>query len=258
MKLVTSRDNPTYKRLRRIAQEARQREAEGVTLLDGVHLIQAYLAQVGQPIRFIVSESGMQHPEVAALLQASPETECLIFGYALFRELSPVETPVGILAEIAIPKPETVVPTNSCLLLDAVQDAGNLGTLLRTAAAAGIEDILLGVGCARAWSPRVLRAAMGSHFSLRIQEHADLNATLSAFKGLRICTLLQAEKSLYDLDLREPVAWVFGNEGAGLSPELIAQATDCVRIPMPGQTESLNVAAAAAVCLFEAVRQKTA
>jgi TrmH family RNA methyltransferase len=142
-------------------------------------------------------------------------------------------------------------------LLDAVQDAGNVGTLLRTAAAAGVRDVLLGPGCAGVWTPRVLRAAQGAHFGLRIREQVDLADFLENYPGNSVATVARAGQSLYALDLKSPAAWLFGNEGSGLAPALIAAARTRATIPLAAGTESLNVAAAAAICLFEMRRQRT-
>jgi TrmH family RNA methyltransferase len=148
------------------------------------------------------------------------------------------------------------VPQSSCVILDTVQDTGNLGTILRSAAAAGIDEVFLSEGCAQAWSPRVLRAAMGAHFVLTIQEKTDIAALVASFKGQVLATGLQQAKSLYDLDLTQATAWLFGSEGQGLSEPIMALAHQQVIIPMAQGVESLNVAAAAAVCLFEQRRQK--
>jgi len=142
------------------------------------------------------------------------------------------------------------------LLLEDIQDPGNLGSMLRSAAAAGCDAIFLSTGCADAWSPRVLRAAMGGHFVLDIHERQDLPAVARAFPGALLAASLQAGSSLYDCDLRGNVAFLVGNEGAGLSASLLDTATQSIAIPMPGRVESLNAAAATAICLFEAVRQR--
>ena len=147
---------------------------------------------------------------------------------------------------------------DACIMLEDLQDPGNLGSILRSAAAAGVRHVLLSRNAVHAWSPRVLRAGMGAHFLLHIHEQVDLNAAARAFKGTVIATTGNAPRSLYDVDLRGKVALMFGNEGGGLTPALKAAATMEVSIPMPGKTESLNVAAAAAVCLFERVRQLSA
>ena len=257
MKRITSSDNPTVKLLHELATSSRERRKQGQTLLDGVHLVETWLTGVGVPRLLVVSESGCERAEIAALLcRVGEGPNSVMLSDTLFARVSPVDTPAGILALIDIPPaPAAGIGAGSCIVLDAIQDAGNLGTLLRTAAAAGVCDVLLGEGCAQAWSPKVLRAGMGAHLALAIHEHAALAQVLSGFAGEVIATSLDARESLYDLDLRRPVAWLFGNEGAGLSPEVAALATRRVRIPMPGATESLNVSAAAAVCLFEQVRQ---
>jgi TrmH family RNA methyltransferase len=137
-----------------------------------------------------------------------------------------------------------------------VQDAGNVGTILRSAAAAGVVDVLLGPGCAGAWTMKVLRAAQGAHFSLQIREQADLLAAVRASAVMSVATVACEGQDLYQLDLSGPVLWLLGSEGAGLSPSLRAAAGAAITIPIAAATESLNVAATAAVCLFEARRQR--
>lgn len=257
MKHISSADNPTVKLLHGLATSSRERRKLGQTLLDGVHLVDTWLSRVGQPRLMVASESGLERNEIAALLRRAGEGPgVVVLSDALFARVSPVDTPAGILALIDIPPaPAARIGSGSCMVLDAIQDAGNLGSLLRTAAAAGVRDVLLGAGCAQAWSPRVLRAGMGAHLALTIHEHAAIDTLLAGFRGEIVATRLDAEHSLFEADLRGPVAWLFGNEGAGLSPQLAALATRRLRIPMPGAADSLNVAAAAAVCLFEQVRQ---
>jgi TrmH family RNA methyltransferase len=158
-----------------------------------------------------------------------------------------------------IPLPDTPLEeiiTGSCVVLDGVQDAGNVGAILRTTAAAGIRDIVLGPGCAGPWTPRVLRAAQGAHFSLRIREQPDLVAVLKSYSGISVATVAKDGAPLFDLDVSGDVAWIFGNEGAGITDALAALATRRTTIPLAADTESLNVAAAAAICLFEGVRQR--
>lgn len=258
MKAITSRDNPRYKSLKQLAQDARARKREGQTLLDGVHLCDAYLEGIGAPLLCVVSESAQRNSEVAAIIDRCLQAggQCVSFPDALYRPLSQVESGVGILFVIAVPQP--VLPSRlsqAAVLLDRVQDPGNLGSILRSAASAGIKDIYCNEGCAAVWSPRVLRAGMGAHFLLQIYEGVELanllmNADVSVY-----ATSSHADKSLYDLDLRHPVAWIFGNEGTGVSEELLAFATHTVSIPHKGLMESLNVAASAAVCFFEQLRQ---
>ena len=149
-----------------------------------------------------------------------------------------------------------------CLLLDDVQDPGNVGSMLRSAAAAGVAQVLLSKHCAFAWSPKVLRAAQGAHFRLDIargRRPARMGAALPAAGGELIATVAHGRGGAVRRAAQRGASRSrIGNEGAGLSPALAAQATLRVTIPMPGGVESLNAAAAAAVCLFEVVRQRSA
>jgi TrmH family RNA methyltransferase len=257
LKLIRSRDNPRFKALREIATSSRERRKAGLALLDGAHLISAYRASGGIPEQLILSESGAANPEAAQLAAGASGQGALVLADSLFNDLAQVATPTGIIALIRVPKPGPLPAViERCVMLENIQDAGNLGSILRSAAAAGIRTVLLSQGCAFAWSSKVLRAGMGAHFSLDIFDNADLAAAVQRLSGRLICTSGHARNSLYQADLRGPLAWVFGNEGAGVSPALSAAAPEQVRIPMPGKTESLNVAAAAAICLFEQVRQR--
>ncbi len=259
MKTISSRDNPLIKKVRALAHNARDRRKLGQTILDGAHLVDAAVSAGFVPCAVLLSTQGAERAEHTALCARLPASvPVAIVPDALFSQLSPVETPSGMLAVIDTPTSPSALPTTGdVLVLDAVQDAGNLGTLLRTAAAAGLHRAVLTPGCAQAWSPRVLRAAMGAHFVMAIHEQVDAVAYLRNY-GERIFVTALGEDSgnLFDADLRRQGAWVFGAEGAGVSASLQALATDRLVIPMPGTMESLNVAAAAAVCLFEQVRQR--
>lgn len=255
-KAVTSGDNPRFKELRRLTQSAQARKKSGLSVLDGVHLVDSYCKHHGLPQQLVVSRSGMENPEIRALVQGAGGADTLLMPDALFRRLSPVETPTGILAVVRTPRPQSPPrEMDACVMLEDIQDPGNLGSMLRTCAAAGMRHVLLSAGSAHAWSPRVLRAGMGAHFALAVYEQVDLQAAARAFRGTRVATRQGAPQSVFDTDLRKNVALLFGNEGAGLSRELLGVADVVVSVPMPGPAESLNVAAAAAVCLFERVRQ---
>lgn len=250
---ISSRDNPQFKALRALAEDPRR---HGRTLVEGIHLVSTCLA-CGIGVRqLLISESGQKNAEITALLQGVATLDRVTLRDSLFRELSGVNTPTGIAAVIDIPLAPSGGPQGDAVLLDAVQDAGNVGAILRTAAAAGVGDVLLGPGCAGAWTARVLRGGQGAHFSLAIHEQADLAATLSASAATSVATVACGGTNLYELDLSGPILWLVGNEGAGLSPELAAAAKTRATIPLAAGTESLNVAAATAVCLFEASRQR--
>ncbi len=254
MKLIQSRDNAFFKQLKRLAESGRERRKSGLTLLDGVHLVEAYEKRHGRLDDLLVAESALAGGEVAAYVGQRPVT---VLADALMRELGLVDTPSGLLAVAPVPAPTAAVDRKKdAILLDGVQDPGNVGTLLRTAAAAGVTQALLGPGCAAAWSPKVLRAGQGAQFVLDIHEDADLPAFIADFAGTTAVTCLDGATPLYEANWHGPLAWVFGAEGQGVRRELIDAAQLRIRIPMPGAVESLNVGAAAAVCLFEAVRRR--
>ncbi|MBI5430846.1 MAG: RNA methyltransferase [Nitrosomonadales bacterium] len=290
MKIIQSRDNPFYKELVKLSGSSRQRGKTSQTLLDGAHLLTAYLDAGHVPCQVLVNAAALQDGEIASLLgrlSSNPVRAELVEAHSpfdklrangqeykvpvtqlddkLFAELSELKTPTGILALIDIPQPAaSIADSRFALLLEDIQDPGNLGSMLRSAAAAGCDAVFMSAGCADAWSPKVLRAAMGGHFSLRqgsgqamrIYERQDLLSVAKEFPGTLLATSLQATRSLYDCDLRGNVAFMIGNEGAGLSAGLLNLATHKISIPMPGKIESLNAAAATAICLFEVVRQR--
>ncbi len=253
LKEITSAENLHYKELRKLADTPRERRKSGKTLLDGVHLLQALADAGGVPDELIVRDGEQHKAEIEKIITRFADRDLIVLSPALFDALSPVETPSGLLALYTIPHTE-ITSSQCAVLLENIQEPNNIGAILRTAAAAGVDAIYLSKGCAEAWSPKAMRAAKGAHFVVSIHEQADLAAVAKQFKQV-IATRLDAKQSLYDLDLRGSVAFVFGNEGAGLSEELSKAATKQVAIPMPGRMESLNVAAAVAVCLFERVRQ---
>jgi RNA methyltransferase, TrmH family len=255
MTIIRSADNPQFKALSKLVQSSRERKQAGLSVLDGTHLVEAYRAHVGLPERIVVNGSGLGNPEIRALLERMAALEPIVLGDTLFQKLSSVVTPTGIIAIIKTPRvqldPQRI---EACVMVEELQDPGNLGSILRSAAAAGMADVLLSRNSVHAWSPRVLRAAMGAHFLLRIHEDVDFAAAVRQFKG-RVIATSQQGKSLFEADLKGSVALVFGNEGGGISRGLLSAAHEIVAIPMPGKAESLNVAAAAAIFLFERVRQ---
>jgi len=277
LRSIQSRDNAHYKQLRQWAGSAQARRKAGMTLLDGVHLCEAWLQHRGLPALCVVAESALSHPEVAALVAhceavsttqpdhsinaTTAAVECLLLPDALFAPLGQVEHGVGILFAVTVPQStgsELDVHSleRAALLLDSVQDPGNLGTIMRTAAAAGIQQIFCSPGTASVWSPKVLRAGMGAHFVLEIHEDVNLAQLIKNAAVPVYATQPDAANSIYSADLRSPSAWLFGHEGQGVSDELLALATQRLSIPQSTQVESLNVAASVAICLFEQRRQK--
>ncbi|MDA8328270.1 MAG: RNA methyltransferase [Betaproteobacteria bacterium] len=248
---IESSQNAFFKTLKHLADSAQQRREKGQTLLDGEHLIEAYLAGGGIPIRLLVTDN-------QALMRwqtRCPQVPISVMAPQLLSALSPVKTPSGVMALIAVPMGIHLPAPHFSVLLEHIQDPGNLGAMLRSAAAAGVDTVYLSEGCADVWSPKVLRGGMGAHFSLHLVERADLIGIAARFSGTVYSTALDAPRNLYECNLTGNVAFAFGNEGAGLSSDLRAATHQAVRIPMPGRMESLNAAAALAICLFERVRQ---
>ena len=259
MKQITSRENPLYKELKHLAGSSQARRRAGQTLLDGVHLCQSYLALRGAPRHCLLAESALAHPEVDAIVRQceAAQVHCIVMPEALYNALSQVEHGVGLM--FLIDTPVLTLPAaleGSAVLLDNLQDPGNVGSILRSAAAAGIAQVYCSTGTAFCWSPKVLRAAMGAHFVIEIHENVDLAALIGAAVVPVLATSGYAKQRLYEVDLRQPVAWLFGHEGQGVADDLLGLASNQVVIPHLGQIESLNVAACAAVCFFEQLRQK--
>ena len=252
MDVISSARNPLFRALCQLRDEARERRHTGSILLDGPHLVQSLLLSGHLPHQFILTEAATRQPEIAQLLMQCPTVPRLWLSEARMSELSELRTPQGILAIAARPQPH-LPPSQHAAIMDRIQDPGNLGTLLRTCAAAGVTEIYLLPGTTDPYSPRCLRAAMGAHFHLTLHENPT---ELSAWLPRRMAvTVLEDSLSLYETDLSGPWAWVFGNEGQGIDPQLQVKADARIHIPMAAGTESLNVAAAAAICLFEQRRR---
>lgn len=251
MKRISSRDNTIFRAALGLADSARFRREQGRTLIDGEHLVEEALAAGLAPVQLVFSDRAAA---MDAWLARLPDVPAVLLSEGLFASLSPVATPSGVLAVIDIPKAPEGPGGDCAVLLEDIQDPGNLGALVRTAAAAGVSDLYLSRGCADAWSPKALRGGQGGHFRLAIHADCDLVDVARGRTGPTYAAALRRQDELYALDLTGPVAFAFGNEGAGLSAALMA-ASRPFSIPMADAVESLNVAAAAAVCLFERMRQ---
>ena len=232
MSVLTSKDNPKVKRWMKLATDARFRRSEKRALIEGPHLIQAALQRGLKLLAVMATEEA----EMSGL-------KPIMVSRGVLRAIVDTETPQGIVAEIEIP---SVQAKGSTVFLEGIQDPGNVGAILRSAAAFGVGRVVLDQGCADPWSPRALRAGMGGHFALGIVETKDLGAEIDAFKGTVAVTVPRGGATLQRAD-----AWVFGAEGRGLSEQTMRKANLKVTIPMAPGTESLNVAAAAAICLYE-------
>ena len=260
MKHISSANNEHIRHLHRLLSQGKFRRQYTQTVLEGVHLLQVFLQSGGKPLGVYIPEAKMPSEEGRKLMAVLPEDGFFTVSDGILKKISSLSCADDILALIDIPLSGTLPDKGDCVVLDGVQDPGNVGTVLRSAAAAGIGAVVLGRGCADAWSPKVLRAGMGAHFLLDIYPQADLEIWLARYEDRVFATALREEKQavLYGEDLCKPTAWVFGNEGAGVGKVVLDRADKCVRIPMHDATESLNVAMAATICLFEQMRQRAA
>ncbi len=253
MKSITSASNPWFRNLLRLTESARARREQQRTLIDGAHLVEAYdLVHGGFGMELVVKHSAQSHPEV---LRVRAGREAMVLADGLFDKLAGVVTPVGILASIPLAAVAEPPRVDCALLLDGVQDPGNLGSILRTALAAGVDVAYLSEACADAWSPRCLRGGMGAQFTLPLRQRADLPALAPGFAGRLFRLEPAAAQTPYALDLTGSCGFVVGAEGAGVSELLRRQSIQALTIPMAPGVESLNVAAATAVVLFERRRQ---
>ena len=236
MTVLTSKDNPKVRRWIRLATDARYRRTEKRALIEGPHLLAAALQAGLRPITVLATEAFTD----SSLLGEKP----VMLGKGVFRAIVEADTPQGVAAEIAIPAGKKV--DGPAVFLEGVQDPANVGAIMRSAAAFGIVRVVLDQACADPWSPRALRAGMGGHFALDIVETKDLGAEIDRFKGTVAVTVPRDGVAPTAAD-----AWVFGAEGRGLSEDTMRRAHLRVTIPMVPGTESLNVAAAAAICLYQ-------
>ena len=250
---IRSRDNPLMVRLRKLVKDPSGYRRTGEIWLEGDHLCAALRQRGGQAIRSVIPASAWEDSALRELAQWAPQV--VIVTDELFGGLSTLESSGKLGFMLTRPTVDEILPDVNSVVLDRLQDAGNVGSILRTAAAFGVTQVIALQGTAALWSPKVLRAAMGAHFGLRLMEGvqaSDLHTLRSPWIG----TSLSCTHALHEADLPTPCTWLLGHEGQGLDPALLAQCTQIVRIPQPGGEESLNVAAAAAVCLYESMRRR--
>jgi TrmH family RNA methyltransferase len=242
---IQSRDNPLLKELRRLSQDSTAYRKQGRVWLEGDHLCRAALARSWKPALALFSESFWP---LAQAQYAHVATKTIVLADALFADLSSLESPAQMGFVVDLPSLAALDPAAASVILDRVQDAGNVGSILRSAGAFGFKQVIALKGTAALWSPKVLRAGMGAHFGLRLVEGVEPDA-LDALTVPLVVTSSHQGALLQDQVLPFPCAWAMGHEGQGVGPALLARAKVAVRIGQPGGEESLNVAAAAAICL---------
>lgn len=252
---ISSKDNAKVKHLRALIEQNNYRKKQQQTVLEGSHLCLSWLKENRKLFSLFTTEAALSHPDLVEI-QAQYEGYIFVISEVLYRELSTLGNTLACLAVIDIPRTANTIDYKiDTLVLDDVQDPGNVGTLLRSAAAANIKQVLCTSGVASLWSPRVLRAGMGAQFSLFCFEKVDLNNVLERFDIPVYVTSSHQPVSVYEKDLKKPCVWILGNEGQGASDCSLAHG-EPVTIPQPGGQESLNVAIAGSVCFFEMVRQR--
>jgi len=266
--LITSKDNPLFKEIRLLqatgSKGQKARITSGQALLEGIHLVQTWVGDPALKV-LVTSEIGLQNTEIVEAvyshLEICPNTKVFQLDSVLWDLLSDLVNAPHIAGLLDLPK-TCLVPSQSIgtlagdvVILDRIQDAGNVGSILRTAAASGFTQVIALSGCAHLWSTKVLRAGMGAHRLLDLYEGWSNQQVLSAVTAPLLAATGDAEQDLFALKkvLLHPIAWVLGSEGHGVSEDLMAQAKG-VSIPIDPRVESLNVSTAAAVCLFETIR----
>jgi len=246
--LVTARDNPLLQRVRKLAADPGAYRKLGQIWVEGDHLVDAALRRDARLEAIIYAESAWQdRPDWRGFsLRAGRAARV---PDALFKGFSALESPARVGALMSVPPAPSIEPDAASVVLDRLQDAGNVGSILRSAAAFGVRQVLAIKGTAALWSGKVLRAGMGAHFGLRLVEGLQ-PSDLEALRVPLLATSSHGGLLLGQGRLPRPCAWVLGHEGQGVDEALMALCAHTVRIPQPGGEESLNVAAAAAVCLF--------
>lgn len=250
---ITARDNPQLQRLRKLAQDGTAYRKLQAVWLEGDHLMRAALQRGCQPTLALITDVAAQDEALRTLAQAAAKV--LVVTPALFKTISGLESPAQLGFELPMPSHPALDPLADSVVLDRLQDAGNVGTILRSAGALGFRQVLALKGTAALWSPKVLRAGMGAHFGLRLIEGLAVE-DLAALRVPLLATSSHAEAWLHQAELPSPCAWVLGHEGQGVSEALMARCALRVGIPQPGGEESLNVASAASICLYESARRR--
>jgi TrmH family RNA methyltransferase len=256
--LITSAHNPRLRRVRGLLEHKKQREEERAFVVEGVRLAEEGLAAGWTPELVLFTAGLSERGRAAVEGFAQRGAEALEIEPRLMDSLAGTATPQGLLAVFAQPPAALPERLDFVLVADGLRDPGNLGMILRSAAAAGAQAALLAPSTTDAFAPKVVRAGMGAHFRLPAL-HLGWDAIRAACAGLEVFLAeTGGGETCWDVDLRRPLALLVGGEAAGAGPQALALRGRGITIPMPGRSESLNAAAAASILLFEVVRQRRA
>lgn len=250
---ISARDNPLLVKLRRLTQDGASYRRHSTVWVEGEHLCAAAQLRSVSVSQALLSESAQHSERLLAIARHAPRIS--VVPDELFAGVSALESPSNMGFVLDAPAPPALATSVNTLVLDRLQDAGNVGSILRSAAALGVVQVLAIKGTVALWSPKVLRAGMGAHFALVLVEGLDVES-LQALTVPLIATSSHAAQMLHEVRLPLHAAWVLGHEGRGVSSQLLSQCALTLRIPQPGGEESLNVSAAAAICLYESLRQR--
>jgi len=257
---ITSIHNPKIQRVRALLGRRSEREEQSAYVVEGVRLLEeAAVAQLRPQLLLFTPDLPARAQQLVLTFQEAG-VECLPLTPALFASVAGTESPQGLLAVLPLPAPQLPPQPNFVVIADNLRDPGNLGTLLRTSAAAGAQAVLLSPGCADAFSPKVVRSAMGAHFRLPLWAAAwdEMTAWITQHSLSIFLADANLGRPYWQVDLRSPLALVIGSEAEGPGPQSAALASGYLSIPMPGRVESLNAAVAAGILLFEVARQRAA
>lgn len=246
---VRSRENALVKDLKRLAQDSGVYRRQARVWIEGEHLCRAALARGLRPALAVFALSIWPSAKTEYAQEA---IKTIVLSDELMAHVSGLPSPAPIAFVLDLPSAPAVRPDAPTVVLDRVQDAGNVGSILRSAAAFGFEQVLAMQGSAGLWSPKVLRAGMGAHFGLALHEGMGAG-DLQALSVPLLVTDVHHGDWLHRAALPWPCAWVFGHEGQGVAAAIEARASQRIRIAQPGGEESLNVAAAAAICLHASI-----
>jgi len=252
MELIRSAHNKTILKIRKLIKSRSARRGSGQIVLDGIHLVQECL-QYGwvQDVQVLV-EDPVTNEEITALIQDAPQSVPITLVEShVFNKINTTKTTQGIVAVGRInPKVKLTKKSNFALALEGIQDPGNLGSILRSAAAFSVDTVFLSSGTADAFSPKCLRGGMGAQFRLNIREDSDLASVVDEFPGRTIGTSSLEGQNIDAINFKGPVLLLVGGEGSGLSDHLLKKADSIASIPLDNQVESLNVGSAVAILCF--------
>lgn len=244
--MITSIQNHRVKEWKKLHTK-KGREKTGRFIVEGFHLVEE-AKKTGQKIKEVIYQEDVVLPEFIS------SEKTIAVSKAVFKEISQTETPQGVIAVVEQSKQElSLEDTKSLLMIDAVQDPGNLGTMIRTADAAGMGGVVLGKGTVDLYNDKVIRATQGSLFHIPIVQ-GDLSSYMRELQANHFAvwaTALEGANDYMDVEVTEKVAIIVGNEGAGINPDILSLADERVKIPIYGQAESLNVSIAAAIIMYD-------